>query len=193
MWKLGWHNVHFPTMELDMTIREARNQIWGLRFLGGLLIIISVVLVITSALKLFYGIISADQTGLAAMFLRPIQIFIYYSYQYALFFFWNIAPDIDTTQLVTKSNMLFIFWYCLACVGAVLLNRARVIARHVHDVKDEMEREGIRRSMGVRQPARIESEIIVPMGKDEGWFSKMHALYIAPLVVILIAAIFGLN
>lgn len=176
-----------------MTMREARNKIWSYRVIGAVLGVIGLVFTITSFLKYCYSSISIGSGVLEEMLMRPALIFVSYAYEYLLFPFWNIAPNITLNPLKTVDNIMFVLLYCLIFVGHIFLSRANVVAQHVRDVKAELAKDKMRRSMGVARPERSEGDIIVPMSKDEGWFSKVHALYIAPIIVAIILAYFKLN
>jgi YniB-like protein len=177
-----------------MTKNQATGRIWQSRVLGGLLCAVGFAFVVTSCLKM----LNSDAAGnvlFGNVMSRSVSIFYYQIpvVSAVVSALWPYAPTPSLSPLLVVDNAIFAFFYFLIFVGHIALSRASLIARHVREVKEELRKDGLRRSMGGTRSAHGEIDVNITLGEDEGWVRTVHALYFAPLVVILIAAFLGVN
>lgn len=180
-----------------MTVTEARGQIWLLRIIGLVFSAVGGVFCITSLIKHVAAVIAQDDI-LSALFGKLINAIVGLAYG-VLGPVWEIAPDISVPppfsmdHLVTSDNVSFIFFYALLLAGLACRNRASAIAKRVAEAREEIRKETLRRSMGGAYSAPNGIEVFVHVPGGEGWVSKAHALYVAPLIIAFVVYQFGIN
>lgn len=191
-----------------MTITEARKQMWLLRAIGLMVIAVGGVVSVTSLVKFLYAF-SLEQNALSleqnpamiiiGRLIKIIYLVVLYAYHYILWPFWNIAPDISLPpplsmdHLFTSGNMGFAIAYGMIFVGHAFRHRASFIAKRIAEVRDDIKKEALRCSMGGAFAAPAGVDVFIKLSPDEGWFSKLHALWIAPLGVGILLYLFDMN
>lgn len=118
-----------------------------------------------------------------------MKFLIGYAYHYALFPIWEWAPDFHMTPLMSAENVGVLFFYSLALIGRMLWARSNLLAARLRKVMDQIEEDGWR---GRALPS-YGASVNIHLRPTEGLWGKMHALYLAPLLVIALAKLFGLN
>jgi hypothetical protein len=180
-----------------MTYDQAKRKILINRLLGIPIIAISSLSSTISALKIFYfGLDSADL--ISNSITRAVKQLVYLAYDHTRFleFFWIHSPTPTPRELFSSSNLVVFIIYLCIFAGLSLTGSAKTLAFRLKEIDKAIENQLIMESIQGNTP-RKHSEIQkqIPISK-EGWFSKFHSLYLAPiiagLIILVIARITGL-
>jgi hypothetical protein len=180
-----------------MTYDQAKRKILINRLLGIPIIVIASLSSTISALKMFYfGLDSADP--ISSSITRVVKQLVYLAYDHTRFleFFWVHSPTPTPRELFSSSNLAVFIIYLGVFMGLSLTGSARALAFRLKEIDKAIENQLIMESIQGNAPRkRREIQKQTPISK-EGWFSKFHSLYLAPiivgLVVLVIAKITGL-
>ncbi len=173
-----------------MTYDEAKKKILIKWLVGAPVIVATSLSSAVSALKMFYfGLDSGDQ--LSSAIALPIKRLVYLIYEntHLLEFFWKHSPTPTPKELFANSNIAFFVIYLCIFFGMASVGSARSLSARLAEIDKEIENELIRESVKGNAPRRrqeIQEQVSVP---KPGWFSQIHTLYLAPIVVGVVVAV----
>lgn len=127
--------------------------------------------------------------AIAAPFQKLVAEIFTHTHQY-LGFFWKKSPIPDLIQPFQAENLLFLIIYLLICIGLLLYSKGNNLAAQLKVINQEIEKQLIRESLHgqiIRNRKQIEEELNI--SSSQNFFSQWHQLYLAPLIVTIIAEI----
>lgn len=173
-----------------MTYDEAKKKVIIKWLLGAPIVVAASASSAVSVLKMFYfGLDNGDQ--LSGVIAEPIRRLVYLIYEntHFLWYFWVHSPTPVPRELFTNSNIASFAIYLCIFLGMSLTGSARSLSARLAEIDKEIENELIRDSVRGNAPRRrqeIQEQVFVP--KPE-WFSQLHTLYLAPIIVGLVVAV----
>ena len=174
-----------------MNFQEAQKKVFIKRVAGAAIGIPALISTVVSVLKMLYYRID-DGTQLGGAIARPLKSLVSWAYENTHQYnewFWNYSPTPDHLNLAKSENAYFIGIYLLIFVGTALFASGNKLARRLSKLREKIEDQVIAESIKgekARSREQIERESEIP---EYSIFSQFHQLYLAPIVVALVAAL----
>lgn len=174
-----------------MTYHQAQKRVRNRRLLGAGIALLACVVFIISLLKGLYFHFEGVQilTGLDEIAKKTVY-WIYSETQF-LALFWRLVPAPSMHAPSSFSTVVLLGSYAFIFLGAAIFKSGSALAQRLKKIQEEIEDEIMRQSVsGNVSRSRIEIEQSIEV-RPPSVLSQFHALYIAPVVVGIILAIFG--
>ena len=177
-----------------MKYNDSKRKV-TIRFLYGILIFLpSALSTIISILKMFYYRLDNGTNlghAISALF-KGITVFAYKHTSF-LRIFWEYSPVVNPLNFLEDQSIQFFIIYILFFIGCSFIRSALHLRNRLKAIDQQIEEQLIKESIQGNQQTRqqIENSVSVSLS------SKIHDLYIAPLIVAIVGAIiiklFGLG
>ena len=174
-----------------MNFHEAKSKIWTYKIIGVLIALPAITSTTISMLKMLYFRLE-DSTAMGSAIARPFKQLVSLAYEntQVLALFWQHSPTPILNELMSRQNVYFLAIYLLFFVGLAFFSSGGRLNRRLKKINQKIEDQLIAESIrggGGRNRHQIEESIEVPSSTV---FSQFHQLYLAPIVVAVIAGVF---
>lgn len=175
-----------------MNYKQAVDKIRLNRCIGLLLIVLGVAVTLVSFLKYLYAqavnIEGNDLLGGLGVIIKNIILTIY-NLPYMPKSLWLLSPELDTNHVLFSGNISFFLFYIMMFVGVSFWSSASVLSSRLKNIKIMIENERLAASMRGEPTLTVEKMIENVTVKKESIYSKLHQLYLAPLIVTVLGAL----
>jgi hypothetical protein len=157
--------------------------------LGVLLFAVAFAFVVTSSLKMMHA--DAEANVLLGTPISNIVSIVYHDILVVSAIvraIWPHAPTPSLSPLVSVDNAIFLFFYMLCFLAAALWNAARALARTVEEVKREVEKAALRRSMEGKPLPPVQENVQFNPPRKATLGGRFTELVVAPTFVGLLVA-----
>ncbi|QOV65844.1 YniB family protein [Kosakonia pseudosacchari] len=183
-----------------MNYKQAIKKIRSNRCVGVLLIFFGIAITIFSFLKYLYvkanNIAGDDLLGGLGNIIKNIILAIY-NIPWIPKALWLRSPDIDPDNILSSGNILFLLFYVMIFVGVSFWSSASELSSRLEKIRIMIANEQLAASIRGEPRPDIDKVIGGVVVDKKGIYSKLHELYIAPLIVTVLGALltylFNLN
>ena len=174
-----------------MHYQGARKRSIVKRIIGAAIVFPALISTVISFLKMLYFRLD-DGTRFGSALARPFKQAVSWVYEQTQFlgFFWDHSPVPDQFNLSEIQNLYALIVYFGIFVGAALYASGRKMAARLAVIDEKIENQLIEESVkGVHGRSRkeIEQSTAIP---SSSVFTQAHQLYLAPIIVGIIVAVF---
>ncbi len=184
-----------------MSIHKALKKEKRQRYFGIVLMFISLILIIFGLLKTLYRLLLSDETAFSSI-TNSIAALIDLFYQFTQFlifgWFWEIAPTIDLSKILSTYNLKFLACISLLGLGMIMRDSARKLSERLNRTIERAEERGWEKEItGEQDNSKTIMQLEFKYRAEERWQTRpMGILFLAIIagyVVSLLAKITGLN
>ncbi|WP_295848370.1 YniB family protein [uncultured Neisseria sp.] len=169
-----------------MNYNDAKRKVIIKFMCGALVSLLSAISTIISILKMFYFKLD-DGTRFGSALSEIFKRITIFTYEHTTFleFFWKHSPIVNPFDFLEKQSIQFFIIYILFFIAWAVIrsafdlrNRLKIIDKQIEDqiIKESIKGSNINRK-------QVENNVSISLS------SKIHDLYIAPLLVAIIGAI----
>lgn len=177
-----------------MTFNEAKQKSKLYYFIGYVVMLSTILMMIITLLKgIYYIATSGVDHGFISGFYNTIANLVSFLYYQPLFpvFLWKISPNVNMFDMLSLDNWPLIILYLSLFLGVFFISAGRELSLRVKKVKAMVEDEIMAASLRGEPVEPIRDNINNVPIKKEGVYSKLHSLYLAPLIVGLVLFLIG--
>lgn len=171
-----------------MNYKQAKKKVFIMLWLSVLICVPSLISTLISILKMF-ALRLDDGSAIGYAVSDPFRKIVYSIYERSRFldFFWNNSPVPNPLNFYDEQSIKFIGIYVVFFIGWVIFNSGKKLRSRLKQIDEEIENQMLMYSIGRNSDFREAMELQVNLSKS----SKIHDLYIAPLIVTIVGGVIG--
>ena len=172
-----------------MDYNQARTRGIIKIIIGILLLFISFISFIITMLKALYLNSQNDQTILQGIN-KLIQNLIHQLYENTQFLkiFWDNSPSLSDPLASIDNLIIVLSYYIFIGLGTYFFHSGKSILSRLRKIRQSIENQNIYNSLQAVSNEVIEIKYH-DVVRDEGFFNKLHTLYLAPIIVAIISTL----
>lgn len=175
-----------------MKIFEAQRRVSRLRALSLVIIIVSALFFLVSALKSIAWAVQGDTTALAS-FAHEIQRLIYLVYEktQVLSWVWHVAPVVNPRELNSSGNYGFLFVTCCGALGRLMLDSAHHLSARIKKIICRVEEQGWEQALLAQQglvygQKRDVLQINIDLQQKDQWYTRPLGLVLLGIAIAVL-------
>lgn len=175
-----------------MKISEAQRRVSRLRALSWIILIVSVVFILISALKSIAWAVEGNASVLAPL-TQGLQRLVYVAYEktQALNWVWRIAPVINQRELNSSGNYGFLFLICVGALGRLMLDSANHLSARIKRVILRVEEQGWEQALHTQQGRVTEQKpdallINIDLERRDQWYKRPLGMILLGVAVAVL-------